>query len=185
MKAFLVLACTAVALSACHAETTAGSTSSSGGNVTVSSTVDINGKVTKSALAFSAFAMRTPSGGQTMTAAYVTVANIGSTADRLVSASCICASSAILHTTTHTNGMVGMAQTDGFALPAGQTLVFKPGGNHIMLMGVTGAPKEGDFEDVVLTFAKAGRVTLHMPVRDAPLSDDSTAGDNAMSGMKM
>ncbi len=182
MKAFVVLACTAVALSACHAETTAGSTSSSGGNVTVSSTTEVNGKVTKSALAFSAFAMRTPANGQTMTAAYVTVANTGSTADRLVSASCTCASSAMLHTTTRTNGMVAMAETDGFALPAGQTLVFKPGGNHIMLMGVTGAPKEGDFEDVVLTFAKAGPVTLHMPVRDAPLSNDSS---DAMSGMKM
>ena len=87
----------------------------------------------------------------------------------------------MLHTTTHNNGMVGMNETDGFALPAGQTLVFKPGGDHIMLMGVTGAPKEGDFEDIVLTFAKAGPVTLHMPVRDAPLSDNSSDG---MSGMK-
>ena len=185
MRLFVVLAGAALVLSACHAETTAGSTSSSGGNVTVSATVDVDGKVTRSTLAFSAFAVRTPSGGQTMTAAYVTVANTGSTADRLVSVSCTCASSAMMHTTTHTNGMVAMAETDGFALPAGQTLVFKPGGNHIMLTGVTGTPKEGDFEDVVLTFAKAGPVTLHMPVRDAPLSDDSAAGDNAMSGMKM
>jgi len=182
MKAFVVLAGTALMLSACHAETAAGSTSSSGGNVAVSSTTDVNGKVTKSALTFSAFAMRTPANGQTMAAAYVTVTNTGSSADRLISASCTCASSAVLHTTTHSNGMVGMAETDGFALPAGQALVFKPGGNHIMLMGVTGAPKEGDFEDIVLTFAKAGPVTLHMPVRDAPLSDDSS---DAMSGMKM
>ncbi len=168
-------------LSACHAETTAGSTSSSGGNVSVSRTTEVNGKVMKSALAFSAFAMRTPPGGQTTTAAYVTVTNTGSSADRLISASCTCATSAMLHTTTHSNGMVGMNEADGFALPAGQTLVFKPGGDHIMLMGVTGAPKEGDFEDIVLTFAKAGPVTLHMPVRDAPLSDNSSDG---MSGMK-
>jgi copper(I)-binding protein len=71
---------------------------------------------------------------------------------------------------------------DGFALPAGKTLVFAPGGNHIMLTGLTGALKEGDFADIVLTFAKAGPVTLHMPVRDAPFSDDSAG---AMSGMKM
>ncbi len=170
-------------LVACHAETTEGTMSSSGGNVTVSSTVDINGKVTKSAMAFTAFAMRTPANGQTMSAAYFTVTNTGSSADRLVSVSCACAASAMFHTTTHTNGMVEMNEApDGFALPAGQTLVFKPGGNHIMLTGVTGAPKEGDFENIVLTFAKAGPVTLHMPVRDAPLSNDSTS---AMSGMKM
>jgi hypothetical protein len=71
---------------------------------------------------------------------------------------------------------------DGFPLPAGQSLVFKPGGNHVMLMGLTGTLKEGDAVDLVLTFAKAGPVTLHVTVRDAPLSDDSAA---AMSGMKM
>jgi len=169
-------------LVACHAETTEGTTSSSGGDVTVSTTVDINGKVTRSALAFTAFALRTPAGGQTTAAAYVTVANKGDSADRLVSVSCTCASGAMFHTTTHINGMVGMAVANGFALPAGQTLVFAPGGNHIMLTGLTVAPKEGDYENIVLTFAKAGPVTLRMPVRDAPLSDDSAG---AMSGMKM
>ncbi len=182
MRLFVALTGVALMLSACHFKTTPATTSSSGGDITISSkVVEADGMVmSNSSLAFSAFAMRTPPNGQTTTAAYVTVANKGSTADRLVSVSCTCASSAMLHTTTHSSGMVGMAETDGFALPAGQTLVFAPGGNHIMFMGVTGRPKEGDFENVVLTFAKAGPVTLHMPVRDAPLADDS-----AMSGMKM
>ena len=109
--------------------------------------------------------------------------NTGPNADRLLSASCTCAASAMLHTTKRVNGMVEMDEADGFALPAGQSLVFAPGGNHIMLMGVTGAPKEGDFEDIVLTFAKAGPVKLHVPVRDAPFADDYSGG--AMSGMKM
>ena len=187
MKAFAALACVSLAcvslaLTACNSETTAASTSSTQGKVTVASTVDVNGQVTKSALAFSAFALRTPANGQTTAAAYVTVTNNGPTADRLVSASCACAQSAMFHKTTRTNGMTSMDEVDAFPLPAGKTLVFAPGGNHIMLMGVTGGLKEGDFADIVLTFAKAGPVTLHMPVRDAPLSDDSSA---AMSGMKM
>ena len=173
--AFLALsACTdaKVEKSETHEQTTDGRT-------TMSTTVNVNGH----ALAFHAYAVRTPPNGQTSTAAYFTVTNTGSSADRLQSVSCACAQSAMLHTTTRTNGMVSMTDTpDGFPLPAGQTLVFKPGGNHVMLMGVTGALKEGDRVDLTLTFAKAGPVTLHVPVRDAPLSDDS--GD-AMSGMKM
>jgi copper(I)-binding protein len=183
MKCLLALAFAALALTACNSETAEKTTTSNGGKTTVSSTVDVNGKVSRSALAFSAYAVRTPPNGQTTTAAYVTVANNGQSADRLVSVSCACAAGAMFHTTSRVNGMASMNEVpDGFALPAGKTLVFAPGGNHIMLTGLTGALKEGDFADIVLTFAKAGPVTLHMPVRDAPLGDDSA---RAMSGMKM
>jgi len=180
----IVLLAAALLLAGCHYSETASEKITSDGAVThVSKSVDANGATSTIDLELARFAMRTPPGGQTTTAAYVTVTNKGPSADRLVSVSCTCAQSAMFHTTTHTNGMVGMADmADGFALPAGQTLVFAPGGNHIMLMGVTGTPKEGDFADIVLTFAKAGPVTLHMPVRDAPLSDDSAG---AVSGMKM
>ena len=183
MRHVFAFAFATLALTACSGEKTEKSEQTTDGKTTVSSTVDVNGQVTKSALAFSAYAMRTPPGGQTMTAAYFTVRNTGSSADRLVSVSCACAASAMMHTTTRTNGMVGMTEApDGFALPAGKTLVFAPGGNHVMLSGLTGALKEGDVVNVVLTFAKAGPITLHVPVRDAPLSDDSSA---AMTGMKM
>ncbi len=176
----LILLAAALMLTACHGEKVEKSEQTSGGKTTVSSTVDVNGQVTKSALAFSAYVLRAPANGQTTAAAYVTVKNNGQSADRLVSVSCTCATSAMFHSTSHSNGMAEMNQVaDGFALPAGQTLAFAPGGNHIMLMGVTGAPKEGDTVDIVLTFAKAGPVTLHVPVRDTVL-----AGDD-MSGMKM
>ena len=180
----IVLVAAALLLGGCHYSETASEKITSDGAVThISKSTDINGIQSKIELELTRFAMRTPPGGQATTAAYVTVTNKGSSADRLVSVSCACAASAMFHTTTHVNGMTGMADApDGFPLPAGQTVVFAPGGNHIMLMGLTCAPKEGDFVDIVLTFAKAGPVTLHMPVRDAPLSDDSA---DAMSGMKM
>jgi copper(I)-binding protein len=183
MKRIIAVAA-AVLLSGCHGSETASEKITSDGAVThIVKSADVNGVKTTTDLAFTHFALRTPPNGQTTAAAYVTVTNKGSSADRLVSVSCACAQSAMFHTTTHDNGMVGMADMPGgFALPAGQSLVFKPGGNHIMLMGVTNAPKEGDFVDIVLTFAKAGPLTLHMPVRDAPLADDSS---DAMSGMKM
>ncbi len=180
----IVLVAASLLLASCHASETVSEKVVNEGAVThIEKSTDANGVQTKVELELTRFAMRTPPNGLNTTAAYFTVTNKGTSADRLVSISCACAQSAMMHQTTHTNGMIGMTEAaDGFALPAGQTLVFRPGGNHVMLMGVTGALKEGDFVDLVLTFAKAGPVTLHMPVQDAPLSDESSA---AMSGMKM
>lgn len=183
MKRIVAIAA-ALCLAGCHYSETASEKITSDGAVThIVKSTDVNGVQSKIELKLTRFAVRTPPNGQASTAAYFTVTNTGSGADRLQSVSCACAQSAMLHTTTRVNGMVSMTDTpDGFALPAGQTLVFKPGGNHVMLMGLTGTLKEGDSVDLILTFAKAGPVTLHVPVRDAPLSDDSSA---AMSGMKM
>ena len=58
---------------------------------------------------------------------------------------------------------------DGLAVPAGETVELKPGGYHIMFMGLKGPLVEGDTIEVQLTFEKAGDVTVRMPVaaRDA------------------
>ncbi len=185
MKPCVVLAA-ALLLAGCHYSETASEKITSDGAVThISKSVDANGVKSTSKLELTRFAMRTPANGQTMAAAYFTVKNTGNAADRLQSVSCTCAAGAMFHVTTHKNGMVEMDEApDGFPLPAGQTLVFAPGGNHIMLTGVTGAPKEGDTVDIVLTFAKAGPVTLHVPVRDT-VTADNPSGSGTMSGMKM
>jgi len=179
----LLLAATLL-LAGCHYSETASEKVTSDGAVThIETSTDINGVHAKIALELTHFVLRTPANGQTTAAAYLTVKNTGATADRLQSVSCTCAAGAAFHITTHKDGMTSMEEApNGFPLPAGQTLVFAPGGNHIMLTGVTGAPKEGDFVDIVLTFAKAGPITLHVPVRDTVVGDRST---DAMSGMKM
>jgi hypothetical protein len=41
----------------------------------------------------------------------------------------------------------------------------KPGGYHIMLLGLTRDLKPGDTVNVTLTFDKAGRMTVDAPVR--------------------
>jgi len=185
VKTLFAAAGIALLLAGCynHGSTSSQAITRNDKSLRIQKSSDADGVKSETDLAFTRFALRTPPNGQTTTAAYFTVTNNGPAADRLTGVSCACAQSAMFHTTTHANGMAGMADApDGFALPAGQTLVFAPGGNHVMLTGITGALKEGDFVDLILTFAKAGPVTLHMPVRDAPLSDDSSA---AMSGMKM
>jgi len=176
-----VLLAATLLLAGCNYSETASEKMTSDGAVThIEKSTDINGVQSKIELELTRFVLRTPANGQTTAAAYFTVKNKGASADRLQSVSCSCAAGAAFHITTHKDGMTSMEEApDGFPLPAGQTLVFAPGGNHVMLTGLTGAPKEGDFVDLTLTFAKAGPVVLKVPVRDTVLGGDSN------SAMKM
>lgn len=123
-----------------------------------------DGMVTHNAIELTAYAMRPTLGNNTTTAAYVTIRNSGDVADRLVSASCACATSATLHTMTMKGSVMEMAeQKDGFVVAPGQSIAFAPGGNHIMLEGATGIAA-GSHQELVLHFEKAGDVTLSVPV---------------------
>ena len=163
MKKILVLAITAFALTACDGKQTS--------TTTVTHASDVNGVVTKSSMQMSAYALRAALGNNTTTAAYVTITNKGNQSDRLVSASCACASSASLHTMEMKDGVMEMGEPkDGFAIAPGQSIVFAPGGNHIMLQGVSAHPKEGDTVKLMLNFEKAGAISLDMPVSNTPLA---------------
>jgi copper(I)-binding protein len=55
-------------------------------------------------------------------------------------------------------GMMKMSAVDRLALPAGKTVDLRPGGYHVMLMGLVRPLKEGDTVPLTLTFEdKAGR----------------------------
>lgn len=91
--------------------------------------------------------------------------------DRLVSVSTALAQSAEVHEMKMENGVMSMAHlADGLPLPAGTPVELKPGGNHIMLMGLKVRPQDGATVNVTLTFEKAGDITLAMPVSIAPLA---------------
>jgi hypothetical protein len=48
----------------------------------------------------------------------------------------------------------------GVAGPRGKKVAFKPGGLHLMFIGLNKAVAEGDAVEVTLTFEKAGKVTV-------------------------
>jgi hypothetical protein len=58
-----------------------------------------------------------------------------------------------------------MASMTSVVIPPGTTVAFAPGGAHIMLTGFSTMPKAGDSLRLTLTFARAGAVTLELPVR--------------------
>jgi periplasmic copper chaperone A len=99
-------------------------------------------------------------------AAYLTIHNGGSEADRLVGVTSPTAGTVEMHESTLMDGMMGMAPVEAIEVPAGGVAELKPGGFHIMLIGMTGELKAGDTVQLTLTFEKAGEVQVAAEVRD-------------------
>ena len=76
--------------------------------------------------------------------------------DRLVSVSSPVAKMAELHTMEMAGMVMKMRPLAGLDIPAGQSVTLKPGGEHIMLMGLNGPLREGQSFPLTLTFEKAG-----------------------------
>ena len=108
----------------------------------------------------------TPAGVPTGVA-YLTIANAGKTADRLLSIDCACADGALMHRTEIKDGISSMSMVDSVVVPAGGKVVFSPGGLHVMLVGVKGPLKAGRTESMTLRFEKAGTVKAGFDVVDA------------------
>jgi copper(I)-binding protein len=98
-------------------------------------------------------------------AAYMTL-NAASSPDRLVSAASPAAARVELHThTLDAQGVARMMQVQAIEVAPGSPTELKPGGLHVMLMGLTAPLAEGQSIPLTLTFEKAGAVTLDVPVR--------------------
>lgn len=91
------------------------------------------------------------------------VVNAGGQPDRLVGASAP-GVRIELHSMSMEGGIMRMAKLDGVALPAGGTASFAPGGNHLMIFGLSGTPKT---LPITLNFASGAKVTTVAEVRAA------------------
>jgi copper(I)-binding protein len=104
--------------------------------------------------------------GQTAGGGYLSIDNKGGD-DRLLSASAAVARSVELHSMTMDGNVMRMRQLDAIALPAGKKTELKPGGLHIMFIGLKAPLGEGDTFPMTLRFEKAGEVTLTVNVEAA------------------
>lgn len=98
-------------------------------------------------------------------AAYMTIRNSG-TADRLLSVSTTVASRAELNDHIREGDVIKMREIDSIPVPAQGAAELKPGGLHVMLMGLAQPLKVGDTFALTLTFEKAGAVAVQVPVRE-------------------
>ena len=99
-------------------------------------------------------------------AGYFTIRNQGSAPDILLSASSPAASSVELHETMpEMSGMVGMESVAQVVCPAGSSVTFAPGGDHLMISGLRAALHAGDSFELDLVFQRAGTITVQAAVR--------------------
>jgi copper(I)-binding protein len=100
-----------------------------------------------------AWARATPAKAETGIA-YLTIRS--PTADRLLSVSSPVAKKAELNSMEMSGMVMKMRPLAALDIPAGQPVTLKPGGDHIMLMGLNGPLREGQSFPLTLTFEKAG-----------------------------
>ena len=119
----------------------------------------------------SAWARATPAKAENGVA-YLTIRS--PTPDRLVSVSSPVAKKAELHTMSMEGMVMKMRPLAGLDIAAGQPVTLKPGGEHIMLLGLNGPLREGQSFPLTLTFEKAGMrevtVAVEKPGAGGPAS---------------
>lgn len=102
--------------------------------------------------------------GQTISAAFLTVANPGEQPVRLVSAACSCAQQVEMHRHEHSDGRVRMQRVDSVEVPANGAFRFQPGGYHLMLIGLQQPLQRGDNVELTLIDDAGGRHAVTAPV---------------------
>jgi copper(I)-binding protein len=98
---------------------------------------------------------------------YMTIRNSGAETDRLISGEADFADRVEIHEMAMEGDVMKMRQlADGLEIPAGGEVVLKPGGYHVMFIGIDSQFKDGETRNVKLTFEKAGSIELEFKVQD-------------------
>lgn len=121
---------------------------------------------------------RAPVGG-----GYLTLTNQGAEADRLIGVTAPVGTEVQIHEMTMADGVMTMRHLpDGLEIPAGQTVALEPGGYHLMIVGLSDPLVEGGHLDMVLTFEKAGDVTVPFDIMAINAKAAGAAADHTGHG---
>lgn len=115
-------------------------------------------------LAISGAWVRATVAGVDAAAVYVAVENRGRQPDKLLGAATPAAVSAIVHRTTHRNGVARMGLVGELDIAPGKTVRIEPGGLHIMLTGLKQPLAAGMHLPLTLRFQHAGTVSVQVQV---------------------
>jgi periplasmic copper chaperone A len=111
-----------------------------------------------------AFARASAVSNATSGVVYMTLTNHGATPDKLVSITTPVAGMAMLHESKEDGGVATMMDMSGLDIPAGGSVEMKPGGIHIMLMGLKAPLKKGGTLKLTLSFEHAGDVDVEAKI---------------------
>jgi periplasmic copper chaperone A len=120
--------------------------------------------------------------GQNNAAVYLSITDDGPSADRLVSAETPVAAKTELHKTVEEGGVAKMIPEKAIEVNAGSVVEFKPGGYHIMLIGLKHRLEEGQMVPITLSFEKGGTVKVEAKIEktSSEASEKSQASEKHM-----
>ncbi|OQX12478.1 MAG: hypothetical protein BWK73_14830 [Thiothrix lacustris] len=104
--------------------------------------------------------------GQPNSASFMTLINTSDTDHSIKSAASPVAATVELHTHTNNNGVMEMRQVPQIDVPAKGRTELKPGGLHIMLIGLQQELKVGENAAITLTFEDGSTTTFNAPIQD-------------------
>jgi copper(I)-binding protein len=135
------------------------------------------------------WARATPKGA-TIGGGYLKITNTGTTADRLVGGSTPISGKLEVHEMSMSGGVMKMRPVSGgLEIKPGQTVEFKPGGLHIMFVGLKQPLQQGQHFKATLQFEKAGSVDVDFSIAGVGAasagSGASAPMSHGMGGMKM
>lgn len=107
-------------------------------------------------------------------AVYFSVKNTGNAPDRLIGASTPMAERGEFHESTMEGGIMRMRQVPSIDVSPGRSAELKPGGLHLMLLGLKEPLVAGKRFPLTLEFAHAGRVQVQVQVQSAGASAPET-----------
>jgi copper(I)-binding protein len=103
--------------------------------------------------------------GATVAGGYMKIVNTGSTPDRLIGGSTAAAPKFEIHEMSMEGGVMKMRMLPkGIEIKPGQTVELKPGGYHLMFVGITAPLEQGKRVKGTLEFEKAGKIEVEYAV---------------------
>lgn len=110
--------------------------------------------------------MESPVAGGSAGAAYLTIVNAGGAPDALVSARSDVCERVEIHTASMEGGVMRMSPLPRLEIPAGGRVELRPGGLHLMLMGLKQDLRPGERFSLTLVFQRSGAVQVEVEVRE-------------------
>ena len=112
---------------------------------------------------------------------FMTIINNGAEADTLVSGSTTFSKAFEIHEMSMKDGIMKMAQLEsGLVIPAGETVILKPGSYHLMFIALAEQLKPDERRKVTLIFEKAGEIEVEFVVKDILKMDHSKMDHSKM-----
>jgi len=115
--------------------------------------------------------VREPPGGHPIAAAYMRLENTTDQALVLVGAESAVVERVEIHEMKHQDGKMSMRQVERIEIPAKGSVVLKPSGLHLMLIGMEQAPKAGESIELMLHLEDGAKKKIQAGVRRGSYAD--------------